>query len=272
MKIILLLFTMLSLLLSACQDQTAEPMLKVGTNQWPGYELFYLAKSLGEYNEREVRLVELPSATEVMQLFRSGRIDAAALTLDEALSAVEQGVDIKIVLGVDFSNGADVLLTIPEISSLNDLKGKKVAVEATAVGAIVLSGALDASNLKLSDIEIIPTAVNHHYKVFTSGDVDAVVTFEQVRTKLLNAGAQELFSSKDIPKQIVDVLVIRSDAMALSPGAVQQLIDGYFSALSYLRKSPEDAVQRMAPRLGISSENMLASYDSLEMLDRDDNK
>ncbi|MDX8390803.1 MAG: hypothetical protein R8M38_09975, partial [Mariprofundaceae bacterium] len=81
-----------------------------------------------------------------------------------------------------------------------------------------------------------------------------------------------MFSSKDIPKQIVDVLVIRSDAMDLSPNAVQQLIDGYFSALSYLRENPEDAVQRMAPRLGISPEAMLVSYNTLEMLDRDDNK
>ncbi|MDQ6992898.1 MAG: ABC transporter substrate-binding protein [Mariprofundus sp.] len=271
MKRLFSLLTMILLFLPACHNQTVEPMLRVGTNQWPGYELFYLAKHLGKYNAREVRLVELPSATEVMQLLRSGRIDAAALTLDEVLSAVEQGVDIKIVLGVDFSNGADVLLTKPEISSINDLKGKKVAVEATAVGAILLNGALDSSNLKLSDLQIIPTTVNHHYHTFTSGKVDAVVTFEPVRTKLLSVGAHQLFSSKDIPKQIVDVLVIRRDAMRSSPRAVQQLIDGYFSALSYLEKNPDDAVQLMAPRLGVSPKAMLVSYDTLEMLDRDDN-
>ncbi|MDQ6963082.1 MAG: ABC transporter substrate-binding protein [Mariprofundaceae bacterium] len=267
-----LLYPFMFLLLSACQQSTEEPLLRVGTNPWPGYGLFYLARDLGEYNEREVRLIELPSSTEVTQLLRSGQIDGAALTLDEALSVVAQGIDIKIILGIDFSKGADVILAKPDIKSFRDLKGKKVAVETTGVGAILLSAALEAAHLQLSDIQIVPTMSDHHYETFISGNVDAVVTFEPIRTKLLQIGAQELFSSTGITNKIMDVLVIRSDAMALSPQATQQLIDGYFSALIYLKAKPQLAAQRMVPHLGLSVKDMLDSYALLQMLNKHDNQ
>ena len=65
---LILLFS--SFLLGAC-EQTPHP-LRVGTNVWPGYEPLYLAREQGYLSEDAVRLIELPSATDVMSAFSHG--------------------------------------------------------------------------------------------------------------------------------------------------------------------------------------------------------
>lgn len=60
-------------------------ILKVGTNLWPGYESLYLAQNLGFFDNKAIKLIEMPSATEVAHAFRNKTLDIAALTLDESL-------------------------------------------------------------------------------------------------------------------------------------------------------------------------------------------
>lgn len=64
----------------------AGQVLRLGTNVWPGYEPLYLAAEHEAWPSRfNVRMVEYPSATEVLRAFRNRALEAAALTLDEVL-------------------------------------------------------------------------------------------------------------------------------------------------------------------------------------------
>ena len=127
----------LALTLSAC-SQTPEPPLRIATNIWPGYEPLYLARSLGYYEKTPIRLVEMTSASETIQAIRNNIIEGAALTLDEVLVLLADDFDLHVILVMDFSHGGDVLLAKPSIETLDELRGKKVAVETSAVGAILL--------------------------------------------------------------------------------------------------------------------------------------
>jgi len=75
-----------------------EPIFRVGTNQWIGYELLYLARHLNEFNGSPIRLVELTSADEVSHGLRSGVLEAAALTLDEVIRLMDTGLDLRVIL------------------------------------------------------------------------------------------------------------------------------------------------------------------------------
>lgn len=55
--------------------------------------------------------------------------------------------------------------------------------------------------------------VDEHEGAFGSGKVDAVVTFEPVRSRLLARGAVQIFDRRQIPGEIIHVLVMRTDAM-----------------------------------------------------------
>lgn len=247
------------------------PVFMVGTNIWPGYECLYLAKNLGYYDGTPIKLVQYPSASAVIRAFRNEVIHAAALTMDEVLLLADQKQNPQVVLLMDISLGADVILAKPEIPSIASLKGRRVGVEAGALGAFVLCRALERAGMAPEDVELITLDINEHESAFTRGDVDAVVTFEPVRSKLLAAGATILFNSSQIPGEIVDVLVIRREWMAMYADTVKALLSGWFRALDYLRKNPEDAARRVAPREDVTPEQFLSSFRLLDIPDLEKN-
>jgi len=251
-------------LLGGCTEPP-EPLLRVGTNQWPGYELLYLARERGYFDEHHIRLVELSSNTEVLRALHNGTLQMAALTLDEAFSEVSHRTDLRIVAVLDHSNGADTLLVRPGIKTLADLKGRRIGVEPAGVGAVLLDGALQAAGLGVNDVTIVPLTLNEHEKAWRNGTVDAVVTFEPATTHLRKLGARVLFDSSRIPGRIVDVLVARADALSYCPACIHDLMWAYFRAYHYFSNYPEDAVQRMAPRLQISPQELHEAYRTIAM-------
>lgn len=259
---------MLILLVSACQSP--ESQLRIGTNIWAGYEPLYLARTLGLYDGTQVKLIELSSASDVIHALRNGTLEGAALTLDEALTLLDDQFDLKLIMVMDISHGGDALLAKPEVNSLKALRGKRIAVEESAVGAVLLDGALHAAQLTASDIEIVTCAVAEHIDCYASAD--AVVTFEPVRTKLLELGAHQLFDSSQIPGRIADVLVVHAETTKTNPRSLEQLLAGYFKAEIYLATHAEDASKRMARRMGISPEAVLSSYDGIKMQGIEENR
>ena len=253
---------LLSLLVSAC-NPLPEPSLRVGTNIWPGYEPLYLARSLGYYDNTPIKLIELNSASDVIHAMRNGSLEAAALTLDEALTMSQDGIKLKLVLVMDFSDGGDVLLVKPELDTLQDLRGKTVAVENTATGAVLLDGALQLAGLTVSDINITSCTIDEQLDCYRTAD--AVVTFEPIKTQLLKLGAKQLFDSSQIPNRIVDVLVVLEQATQTNPRAIKQLVNGYLKAQYYLTAKPDDAARRVAPRMAISPEEVLSSFEGINI-------
>jgi NitT/TauT family transport system substrate-binding protein len=254
-------------------EVVAATPLRLGTNVWPGYEPLYLAADRSSWQGRlNVRLVEYPSATEVLRAFRNRALEAAALTLDEVLMLREAGLPVRVVTVLDISHGGDVILARPEISSFSALRDKRIGVEATALGAYVLSRALQLHGLSLDEIVLVRADADEHEGLYLAGDVDAVVTFEPVRTRLLAAGARELFSSVEIPGEIVDVLVVHADVAESKPGIVRAMVSDWFAALAYMETEAHAAAQFTAKRLRISPGEVIASYEGLKLPDVAENR
>jgi len=260
---------LLSLTLWGC-DSSPRP-LRVGTNVWPGYEPLYLARELGNLSDADVRLVELPSATDVMQALSLGHIEAGALTLDEVLTLMAEGDDLVVVLIFDISAGADVLMVRPDIHSLSDLAGKHLAVETSAAGALMLQAALQAGGLSLDQVHVIPSSQSDHMQAWKNKTIDAAVTYEPYATELGNAGAVRLFDSTAIKGQIVDVLAVQRSALKKHHGQLQQLTDAYFDALHEINVRPQGAYRIMNQRMKLPHDYVAYMFDGLELPDREQN-
>lgn len=216
--------------------------------------------------------MELQSSTDTLRLLREGLLDAGALTLDEVLGEMALGTDLSVVLVVDISNGADVLLARPELKSLSDLKGHRIGVENNAVGAVLLNGALVHAGIRASEITIVPLTVDKHLQAYREGTVDALVSFNPTSYQLMELGAVKLFDSSQIPNQIIDVIAVRNEVLQANRENIGMLVKGYYAAVDYLHRSPAEATNMMAPRLGISGQEMLAAYDGVLMADREKNR
>ena len=261
----------LGLQFCACAPSEDSP-LRLGTNVWPGYEPLYLAEQLGYYPENAVDLVEYLSASDVIKAFRNESIEAAAVTLDEALLLLEHDIPIKLVLVTDVSAGGDVILAKSGIENVGDLAGKRIGVEGGALGAYMLSRALDLHGIALDALDVVQLEVSEHEAAYQNDTVDAVVTFEPVRSRLLAAGAKEIFSSREIPGEIVDVIVVHESHLRKHLEQVTAVVNGWFRALDYLDEHPEDAAARMSRRLGIGPEEVLDSYQGMMLPSRRENE
>ena len=249
---------------AGCSPAPPEP-LRIGTNVWPGYEPLYLARELGYYDKQPTHLVEHAAATEVIRAFRNGTIEAAALTLDEVLLLAQHDQEPRIVLVMDFSNGGDALIAHPVLSELEDLRGRRIGVESTALGAYMLKRTLDHAGLDHTDVEVVSLPVDKHERAFLNRQVDAVVTFEPVRSKLLKQGAVELFDSSRIPGEIIDVLVVRQTYLERQPQVVDAMLNGWFKALAFHDSEPATSAAIMARRHDLSVEEFLDALATLHI-------
>ncbi len=265
------LLIVISFFLIACSEQNRTP-LSVGTNLWPGYEPLYVAKTADLWDNKRIKMVEFTSASEVIRAFRNGTLDVAALTLDEAISLMADQPDTQIILGTDFSDGGDVVIAQAEIKEAAQLKGKRVGVESTALGAYMLTRFLEENGLSPADVVPVYLQVNEHFKAFQSKAVDAVVTFDPVRAELLKGPANILFSSADIPQEVVDVLVASAGAIATKSEQIQMLVQGWSRSIEFIRDKPDIAYSMMMPRLGMTHDELLESLTSLHLLDAAENK
>ncbi|MGM0594008.1 MAG: ABC transporter substrate-binding protein [Pseudomonadota bacterium] len=229
-------------MLSACSSRDDE--LVLSTNNWMGYLPLYLARDAGYYDDIPLHLVQLPSNTETMRSFRNGMVTAAGLTLDEALLLAESGVEVCIPLIMDYSDGADAIIARAGVTDMAQLEGLRVGVENTAVGAHMLTRGLEMAGLGISDITVVPLEVHEHLSAFERERVDAVVTFDPVRSQLLGRGANQVFSSAEIPGEITDVLVVNRSYLKRYPDHISTLIEGWFRLVERLGASPEGALQR----------------------------
>jgi NitT/TauT family transport system substrate-binding protein len=261
---------LLAALSAGCSQ--AEGSLRVGANIWPGYEPLFLARSLGYYKDQPIKLVEFTSSTEVIRAYRNGLIEVAAFTLDEALLVFEKQPDHRIVLVCDFSDGADMILGRPDLRSIKDLKGKRVGGETTALGAYILSRALELNGMSAADISMVEVALPEHEKAYLSGRVDAIVTFAPHGARLLAAGARKLFDSSQIPGEIVDVMTTRRNLTEPQNRTLAVLVSGWFKALEYLRENPSDAAERMARRESLTAGQFLDGLQGIRLLDREVNR
>ena len=260
----------LLLAVSGCSREP-ETALRIGTNVWIGSEPLYLARELGHLDPAVVQLVEYPSASEVLRAYRNQAIDGMVISLDELFGVAVDGLQPRVILVVDVSHGADVVVGRPGMKTMQDLKGKSVAVESGALGAFVLSRALTLNGMQASDVNVVHLESNEQPKAFEKGTVDGAVTFDPYRAQFLQAGAATLFDSTWIPGEIVDLVAVRATVIDKQPKAVQALLAGWFKATDYMKVDPRDAARRMGIRQQTTGEQFLEAQKGLHVPTRDEN-
>lgn len=265
----LLVLALLIIALAGCDR--ARPLV-IATHPWATYELMHLAKAEGWLGSADVQLLSTNSASESLHALRARQADAAALTLDEVLRARAEGIPLTVVLVFDISAGADMLLARPDITRLEQLRGRRIGAETGALGALMLERVLDAAGLTRADVEVRSVPVDAHESVWTGGDVDALITYEPIASRLIDAGARRLIDSRSLPDTVIDVLAVRRDTIGPHRRALRQLVHGHFVALRYLRRNLDDAAYRIGAGLGISADEVRDGFAGVKLPGPDRNR
>ena len=234
---------------------TAAP-LKVGVSDWPGWVAWYVAKEKGYFKRygAEVELVWFPNYTDSIQAFSAGQLDANSQTWSDSLAPLAAGVPLKVVLVNDNSAGNDALMVAPSIKSFADLKGKSVALEQFSISHFVLATALARNGMRPSDVNVVNLAAGDAAAAFIGGRIPAAVVWNPWVNQIAASGkGKALFTSKDMPGLVPDLLVARAPALAdpAKRATLQAMVRAWFDTVDFIAKEPEQAAQIMAKVVGL---------------------
>lgn len=272
----LLLLVMLTAIAAACgSDSGSKPAasggatggsggtIKLGFSAWPGWFPWQVAKEAGIFDQvgLKVDLVWFESYTDSINAFTAGELDANSQTLNDTIAVVAAGADVRVVLVNDNSTGNDQVIVDQSITSIRDLKGKKIGVEYGVVDHYLLLLGLQSAGMTERDVEIAKLETGAAAAAFAAGQLDGVAVFAPFTTQALQRkGAKTLVSSADFPGAIPDHLVVSAKLATNRKQDVDKLVQVWFRTLKYIQEQPEKATAIMAKRAGVS----VAEYRSYQ--------
>lgn len=251
--------------------------LKIAYSDWPGFTIFELAKQKGWFKEAGLD-VELswfeygPS----MDAFSAGKVDGVTMVATDALVTGAAGAKSKFVALLDYSEGSDMIIGAPGIKSIKDLKGKKVALEATLVEHLLFLRALEDNGMKQSDVELVNTATDKTPETLASGKVSAVGAWYPISGNALKqvSGSKALYTSANAKGLIYDVLAVSPSSYGKHKDEWAKVASIYYKCVDYLKdpKTQKDAIKIMAAKVGVDASDYSKNIPGTHFLTLDEAK
>ena len=227
--------------------------LSLGHTTWVGYGTLYLARDLGYFKEQglDVEFTVIEESAMYMAAQASGKISGSASTIDEILKYRSKDFCFKAVAALDESHGGDGVLVGKDVTSLDQLKGKAVAVNEGSVSQFWLSYLLKQKGMNMSDLEVQNMTADDAATAFIAGRVPAAVTWEPHLSLVKQKGqGKVLIDSSETPGVIVDVVALSCDVIDKQPDDVKALVKGLYKAVEFAKNNPDKAHEIMAKGVG----------------------
>ncbi len=85
-----------------------------------------------------------------------------------------------------------------------------------------------------------------HLQALQSGQAAAAVTFEPLAGAIEAAGFRRIFDSRELPGEVLDVLVVRVDVLEQRPDAVDALLRAWYAGLALFNSDLPGAAESLA--------------------------
>jgi NitT/TauT family transport system substrate-binding protein len=237
---------------------TSDRPVVLGYSSWAGWWPWAIAQEEGIFtaNGLNVQLKWFDGYLESLQAFSAGQLDANCQTLNDTIAFAPNSINGQVVVLVnDNSAGNDKIIVAENINTIQDLKGKKVALEEGLVDDFLLSLALEKNGMSRKDIQVVNLETGAAAAAFAAGQVDAVGAFPPFwLTALKRKGSKELLSSAEFPGAIPDLLVVSQKLVNERPEVVQGLVKTWFDIREFMQQNPEKADAIMAKRANVTVE------------------
>ena len=161
-----------------------------------------------------------------LDAFVGRNIDACTMTNMEALDMpAASGVPTTVILIGDYSNGNDALLVRGGLQ-MKDLAGKKMLLVEKTVSEYLFDRALTLNSMRdeIKQVRMINTSDSDIQSAFISdSSVSAVVTWKPMLSQLAQQkSVTSLFNSSQIPGEILDLTVVRTEVLDRPDGSGQK--------------------------------------------------
>jgi NitT/TauT family transport system substrate-binding protein len=267
-----MLRTLSLILLLAVSGFAQKPTFTVGWSVYAGWTPYYYMNKAGILRKwadkygisiKVQRFDYAPS----LDAFVARNIDACTMTNMEALDMpAASGVPTTVVLIGDYSNGNDALIVRNGLQ-MKDLAGKKMLLVEKTVSEYLFDRAMTLGGLhdQIKRVRMINTSDSDIATAFLAdGSASAVVTWKPMVSQIVKQkGITSLFNSSQIPGEILDLTVVRTDILNRPDGSGQKfakaLSGAWFEMLAQMQATGP-AADKVLAAIAEGSQDTLASY------------
>ena len=265
-------FFALALGLTAMAAPVSAAPVKIGYSDWPGWVAWQVPIEKGWIKQAGLDVTfQWFDYSASMDAFSAGKLDGVMMTNGDALVTGSGGGKSVGIIITDYSDGNDMIVAKPGITSLKELKGKKIGIEIGFVEHLMLLKGLEQNGLTEKDVKLINTKTNETPQVLGSGQVDAIGAWQPNSGMAMKAlpGSRPVYTSAQVPGLIYDVIAVSPKSLAANRATYLKLSQIWDRTVKYINdpKTQPDALTIMSKRVGLTAEQYKPLLKGTHLID-----
>jgi NitT/TauT family transport system substrate-binding protein len=245
-----------------------KPSFTVGWSVYVGWNPYYYMQKSGILKKwadkygiaiKVQRFDYAPS----LDAFVAKNIDACAMTNMEALDMpAAAGVDTTAIILGDYSNGNDAVMVRGGLT-LAQIPGKQVLIVEKTVSQYLIERGMAMNGLEsqIKKLKYLNTSDSDIAAAFmTNTDKQVVVTWKPMVSQIAKAkDVKTIFNSSQIPGEILDLLVVRTDVLKRPDGEkfARAIAGAWYEVMGQMTSAAPD---KTLAAIAEGSQDTLASY------------
>lgn len=242
---------------------------RLGLHAWLGDLPFYLAKEMQLLEKYKIPMefMNLEKREDRVGLWLKGDLEFLNVTLDVAVLLREKRPELKILMPLSQSIGAEALIARKEITTLEGLRGKRIAIEKDWLSYFFLLYILDSAGIPLREVELVDMDVSKTGSALLAGEVDAGVLWEPWLAKTLELGTLHTLADSKKHPIIYDVLIATESVLKKYPAYVSGLRSVWHDSVEMFEKNGIDSIRKTSYYTGTSPEEVGLQLGQIRFLD-----
>ncbi|GAA6619733.1 ABC transporter substrate-binding protein [Scytonema sp. NUACC26] len=202
--------------------------------------------------------------------FSAGKYDGITLSLGSVIILSAANPDIQGVLVIGESTGADVVVAQSQIKTVAGLKGKKLGTNLGGFSEVFAIEMLKTANLTSDDVKLVKLEALEIPQYLKNNVIQAGHTWEPHLSEAIKLGGHILFTSKQTPSLIIDMIVFRGDIIRARPEDIRAFVRGWLQAATYWKANVREGNAIISKALKIPSNTI--SLEGVNLTDLAENQ
>jgi len=227
--------------------------------------IYPVAQQKGYMKEEglDQRVIFIAPTTSI-QAMLGGDVQFTGAGTSALVSIARGNTPLKVVVATN-DRVLQWLVTRPEITSLKDLKGKKIATTGVAAVAtfmarqVLTKHGLDGNK----DVTYLDVGQGNQLAALLGGGFDAAILSVEQRYVALDKGMREMFFMGNEVKNSWGTLATTDKLIKENPKMVSGFVRATIKALRYLRQDKEGTISAMLKFSGVSHQQATRVYDDI---------
>jgi NitT/TauT family transport system substrate-binding protein len=248
----------LALALTACGGGASDPAqprtdfaigwsIYAGWMPWPYAEQAGIVKKWADKYGITIDVVQVNDYVESVNQYTAGKLDGVTVASMDALTIpAASGKDTSAIIIGDYSNGNDGVV-LKGAGNISAIRGRTVYLAELSVSHYLLARGLESAGMALTDVKTVNTSDADIVSAFASPQASAAVAWNPQLSEIARApGASLVFSSAQIPGEILDLLAVDTATLAANPNLGKALAGIWYETMAIMTRQDAGGAEARA--------------------------